>query len=256
MFRADQIFGWAEIGANRLFSGLGSSATMFLKLTSCSLGLILVQRTTHRSQRHSINEDSFGGITRFLHARVSTSDQTAAHQLSARKSSLSEGATGTALASRKTRVEEKKHRMKVGEIMTRDVCLASPSQTLREAAAEMEKCDIGALPVSDNDRLVGMITDRDIAVRGISHGLGPEAPVRDVMSAEVKYCFEEDDIDNLAENMASEQIRRLPVLNDKKRLVGIISLGDLATSRDGRATGVALSGISQHGGHHCQSAAG
>ena len=145
--------------------------------------------------------------------------------------------------------------MKVSD-MTRDVCLASPSQTLREAAAEMEKCDIGALPVSDNDRLVGMITDRDIAVRGISHGLGPEAPVRDVMSAEVKYCFEEDDIDNLAENMASEQIRRLPVLNGKKRLVGIISLGDLATSRDGRATGVALSGISRHGGHHCQSAAG
>ena len=110
--------------------------------------------------------------------------------------------------------------MKVSELMTRHVCLASPSQTLREAAAEMEKCDIGALPVSDNDRLVGMITDRDIAVRGISHGLGPEAPVRDVMSAEVKYCFEEDDIDNLAENMASEQIRRLRVLNGKKRLVG------------------------------------
>ena len=120
----------------------------------------------------------------------------------------------------------------------------------------MEKRDIGVLPVGDNNRLVGMITDRDIAVRGISHGLGPEAHIRDVMSAEVKYCFEDDDINDLAQNMASEQIRRLPVLNDKKRLVGIISLGDLATSRDGRATGVALSGISQHGGHHCQSAAG
>ena len=146
--------------------------------------------------------------------------------------------------------------MKVSEIMTRDICLASPSQTLRETAAEMEKRDIGVLPVGDNDRLVGMITDRDIAVRGISHGLGPEAPVRDVMSAEVKYCFEDDDIDDLAQNMASEQIRRLPVFNDEKRLVGIISLGDLATCRGGRATGVALSGISQHGGHHCQSAAG
>jgi CBS domain-containing protein len=146
--------------------------------------------------------------------------------------------------------------MKVSEIMTRDVCLASPSQMLREAAAEMEKHDIGVLPVGENDRLVGMITDRDIAVRGISHGLGPEATIRDVMSAEVKYCFEGDDIDALAQNMASERIRRLPVLNDKKRLVGIISLGDLATSQDGRTTGVALSGISQHGGRHCQSAAG
>jgi CBS-domain-containing membrane protein len=76
------------------------------------------------------------------------------------------------------------------------------------------------------------------------------------MSAEVKYCLEDDDIDDLAQNMASEQIRRLPVFNDEKRLVGIISLGDLATCRGGRATGVALSGISQHGGHHCQSAAG
>jgi CBS domain-containing protein len=145
--------------------------------------------------------------------------------------------------------------MKVNEIMTRDVCLVSPGQSLREVAAEMEKHDVGVMPVGDNDRLVGMITDRDIAIRGISHGLGPDARVRDVMSAEVKYCFEDDAIDDLAQNMASEQIRRLPVLNNKKRLVGIISLGDLATSRDGHATGVALSGISQQGGHHCHTSA-
>jgi CBS domain-containing protein len=145
--------------------------------------------------------------------------------------------------------------MKVSEIMTRDVCIASPGQKLREVAAEMEKHDIGVLPVGDNDRLVGMITDRDIAIRGICHGLGPEARVRDVMSAEVRYCFEDDEIDDLAQNMAQEQIRRLPVLNDKRRLVGIVSLCDLATSKDGRATGVALSGISQVGGHHCQSSA-
>jgi CBS domain-containing protein len=146
--------------------------------------------------------------------------------------------------------------MKVSEIMTRDVCLASPQQSLREVAAEMAKHDVGVLPVGEKDRLVGMITDRDIAIRGISRGLGPDTPVREVMSAEVKYCFEDDAVDDLARNMASEQIRRLPVLNDKKRLVGIISLGDLATSLDGRPTGVALSGISQHGGHHCQRATG
>ena len=149
--------------------------------------------------------------------------------------------------------------MKVSEIMTRDVYLASPGQKLREVAAEMKKRNIGVLPVSDNDRLVGMITDRDIAVRGISEGLGPEAPVRDVMSAEVKYCFEDDEIGDLAQNMADGQIRRLPVLNDKKRLVGIVSLRDLVTNRDGRARGVAdqpshhahlakaLSGISKAG---------
>ena len=87
--------------------------------------------------------------------------------------------------------------MKVSEIMTRDIFLARPGQKLREVAAEMEKHDIGVLPVGENDRLVGMITDRDIAVRGISHGLGPEAPIRDVMSAEVKYCFEDDNINDL-----------------------------------------------------------
>jgi CBS domain-containing protein len=144
--------------------------------------------------------------------------------------------------------------MKVGDIMTRDVHLASPSQKLREAAAEMEKYDIGALPVGDNDRLVGMITDRDIAVRGISHGLGPDAPVRDVMSSEVRYCFEDEDIEDLVQNMADEQIRRLPVLNSTKRLVGIISLGDVAVCQEGHGSELALSGISQSGGHHCQSA--
>jgi CBS domain-containing protein len=144
--------------------------------------------------------------------------------------------------------------MKVSDIMTRDVHLASPSQKLREAAAEMEKCDIGVLPVGENDRLVGMITDRDIAVRGVSHGLGPDASVRDVMTKDVRYCFEGDDIDEIAQNMADEQIRRLPVLNGDKRLVGIVSLGDLAVSQEVHAGEVALSGICQSGGHHCQSA--
>jgi len=122
--------------------------------------------------------------------------------------------------------------MKVGEIMTRDVSLASLGHKLRDVAAEMKKRDIGVLPVVDKDRLVGMITDRDIAVRGISQGHGPEASVGDVMSTEVKYCFESDEIGDLAQTMADEQIRRLPVLNEKKRLVGIVSLGDLATGRD------------------------
>ncbi len=144
--------------------------------------------------------------------------------------------------------------MKVSDLMTREVHLASPSQKLREVAAEMEKRDIGVLPVGENDRLVGMITDRDIAVRGVSHGLGPDASVRDVMSKNVRYCFDGDDLEEIAQNMADEQIRRLPVLNDDKRLVGIISLADIAVSQEVQAGGVALSGISQSGGRHCQSA--
>jgi CBS domain-containing protein len=93
--------------------------------------------------------------------------------------------------------------MKVSDIMTRDVHLASPSQRLRDVAAEMEKHDIGVLPVGDNDRLVGMITDRDIAVRGISHGLGPDAPVRDVMSSAVRYCFEDENLEDLASSRSA-----------------------------------------------------
>lgn len=142
--------------------------------------------------------------------------------------------------------------MKVSEIMTRDACIAAPGQTLREIAAEMEKRDIGALPVGEHDRLVGMITDRDIAVRGVAHGLGPEAHVRDVMSTEVKYCFEDDEVEALAYNMADQQIRRMPVLSEQKRLVGMVSLGDLATSKEALAPTVALSGISQTGGLHNQ----
>jgi CBS domain-containing protein len=144
--------------------------------------------------------------------------------------------------------------MKVSDLMTRDVHLASPSQKLREVAAEMEKCDIGVLPVGENDRLVGIITDRDIAVRGVSHGLGPDASVRDVMSKDIRYCFDSDDLEEIAQQMADEQIRRLPVLNDDKRLVGIISLADIAVSQEVQTGGVALSGISQSGGRHCQSA--
>jgi CBS domain-containing protein len=114
--------------------------------------------------------------------------------------------------------------------------------------------DVGALPVGDNDRLVGMITDRDIAVRGVASGKAPSTRVEEVMSREVRYCFEDEDTAHVARNMGHEQIRRLPVVDRNKRLVGILSLADLATSaKTGQAT-AALSGISQAGGSHSQSA--
>ena len=118
--------------------------------------------------------------------------------------------------------------MKVREAMTRDVRLVRPDQTIREAAHLMAELDIGALPVEKDDRLVGMITDRDIAVRAVAEGRGPDTPVRDVMSAEVKYCYEDQTIDEVTRNMGEQRIRRLPVLTREKRLVGILSLGDLA----------------------------
>ncbi len=106
--------------------------------------------------------------------------------------------------------------MQVRDAMSDDVQIASPNQSIREAAILMAKIDVGVLPVGDNDRLVGMITDRDIAVRAIALGKGPDTKVRDVMSEEVKYCFEEDDVDEVAQNMADIKVRRLPVLNKRQ----------------------------------------
>jgi CBS domain-containing protein len=143
--------------------------------------------------------------------------------------------------------------MRVSEAMSSDVNIASPEQSIREAARVMAKIDAGALPVGENDRLVGMITDRDIAIRAIGAGKGPDTPIREIMSAEVKYCFEDDDIDEVAHNMADLKLRRLPVLNAKKRLVGIISLADMALAEGPEPVGQAICGISEPGGEHSQS---
>jgi CBS domain-containing protein len=142
--------------------------------------------------------------------------------------------------------------MKVSEAMTRDVRVASPEETVQKAAQTMADLDAGILPVGEEDHLIGMITDRDIAIRGIAKGKGPDAKVRDVMTAEVKYCFDDQEIEEVTRNMADIQVRRLPVLNRDKRLVGILSLGDIAISRDSKDAGEALQGISRHGGEHTQ----
>jgi CBS domain-containing protein len=145
--------------------------------------------------------------------------------------------------------------MKISECMTREVQLANPDMTLREAARCMADCDAGVLPVGENDRLVGMLTDRDIAIRGVARGFGPEAKVGEAMTREVRWCFEDDDADEVLSTMADEQIRRMPVLSREKRMVGIISLGDLAKEHhESRATGAALSDISRPCGQHSQSA--
>jgi CBS domain-containing protein len=146
--------------------------------------------------------------------------------------------------------------MKIRDAMSDDVRIVNPSQTIRDAAALMARIDAGSLPVGENDRLVGMITDRDIAVRAVAQGKGPNTPVREVMSEDVKYCFEEDDVDLVAQNMADLKVRRLPVLNKDKRLIGIVSLGDLALTDGPSNAGEALCGISEPGGAHSQAGDG
>ena len=118
--------------------------------------------------------------------------------------------------------------MKIQELMTADVELVRPDDTLHTAAKMMADLDTGALPVGENDRLVGMITDRDITVRAVAQGRDPDkAVVRDAMSSGIKFCFEDEESETVARKMGQWQVRRLPVLNRDKRLVGIVSLGDL-----------------------------
>jgi CBS domain-containing protein len=142
--------------------------------------------------------------------------------------------------------------MKVSQAMTRDVMLIHPNQSICEAAALMEDCDIGSLPIADSERLVGMITDRDIAVRAVAKGLPPDTPVSQVMSQEVLYCFEDDDVKDVAKNMSEIQVRRLPVVTRAKKLVGILSLGDLARKTEARTAGEAMRGIAQPSEQHSQ----
>ena len=135
--------------------------------------------------------------------------------------------------------------MRVSEAMTRDVRIVRPDQSIREAAGLMADLDAGAIPVGENDRLVGMLTDRDIAVRAVAQGKGPDTPVREAMTSEVKYCFEDEDCAAVAQNMGDLQIRRLPVVNRDKRLVGILSLGDLSALYSSGSAGGALGHISE-----------
>src|SRR5262245_23179520 len=138
--------------------------------------------------------------------------------------------------------------MRVSEAMTREVRIASPGQTIRDVAKMMADLDAGAVPVGENDRLIGMITDRDIAIRAVAAGKGPDTPVREVMSTEVKYVYDDEELDHVAKNMGDIQVRRLPVVNRDKRLVGIVSLGDVAQKEDARKSGAAIAGVSQRGG--------
>jgi CBS domain-containing protein len=134
--------------------------------------------------------------------------------------------------------------------MTRGVKLCTPGQTIREVARTMAEIDAGAMPVGENDRLIGMITDRDIAIRAVAEGKGPDTPVREVMSEHIHYCYDDEELDDVAQNMGDIRVRRLPVVNREKRLVGILSLGDVARTEGGETVGDAVVGVSQPGGSH------
>ena len=135
---------------------------------------------------------------------------------------------------------------KVGEIMTRSVAVVQQDDSLQHAAQKMKTLNIGSLPVCDGDAMVGVVTDRDIAVRGVAAGMIPqEARVSEVMTAEVHWCSESDSVQQAMELMGEAQVRRLAVLDENRKIVGVVSLGDLAT-RQSAHTDATLREISEH----------
>lgn len=140
--------------------------------------------------------------------------------------------------------------MKVSEAMNRGARIIDANDTLRKAAEIMTKEDIGFLPVAENDRLIGMITDRDIVTRCVAQGKDGQSRVRDAMTKDVKYCFMHDDLDAVMENMAEIQVRRLPVVDSDKQLVGVLSLADAARCYSPDTVGIAFSGVVAPGGEH------
>jgi CBS domain-containing protein len=136
--------------------------------------------------------------------------------------------------------------MKLNEIMTKLVETVAPDTPIQEAANRMRSLDVGVLPVFKGDRLVGMLTDRDLTVRAIAEGKDPKTTtVQEAMTADVAYCFEDQDVEEAGRIMKENQIRRLPVLNRDKLLVGIVSLGDLATRADEKRAGETLEKVSE-----------
>jgi CBS domain-containing protein len=136
--------------------------------------------------------------------------------------------------------------MKIQEVMTPDVSYVTPDTPILEIARKMRDGDIGSTPVIENDRLVGMVTDRDIVVRVVAEGIPTQtATARDAMSPGILYCFDDESVDEVLEKMGDQQIRRLPVVNRDKRLVGVVSLGDLSLTGKRKRAGEALQEISQ-----------
>ncbi|WP_235907858.1 CBS domain-containing protein [Siccirubricoccus phaeus] len=147
------------------------------------------------------------------------------------------------LAPLEREVQRRRRKDCVRDVMTTEVKTVTPEDSVQQAAKLMSTEDTGALPVREGDRLVGMVTDRDLALRLVAEGRDPaRTKVREVMSPELRYVFEDESLEHVAENMAEQQIRRLPVMNREKRLVGILSLGDLAAHRGPAAR--ALEGVS------------
>jgi CBS domain-containing protein len=140
----------------------------------------------------------------------------------------------------------------IRDLMTSDIETVGPDSTAKEAASFMLSADTGSIPVCEDDKVVGMITDRDIAVRGVAAGKGPDCSVRELMSKDIVCAHDTDDAQDIANRMSEAQVRRLPVLDQSGKLVGMVSLGDLARQTSGESAHEALEGVSREGGKRQQ----
>ena len=138
------------------------------------------------------------------------------------------------------------------DLMSRDVKVISPDMTIGEAAQKMRDGDFGMMPVDEDDRMIGTISDRDIAIRAVAEGKDAGTKVRDVMTDGIAWAYEDDSVEKAAKIMSERQVRRLPVVNRDKRLVGIVSIGDLAKEARASTAGKAMADITQPGGAHTQ----
>lgn len=142
--------------------------------------------------------------------------------------------------------------MQVRDVMTSQFKTVDPSATVQQAASFMLSADTGSIPVCKENKVVGMITDRDIAVRGIADGKGPDCTVADLMTRDVICARDTEDTMAIAQRMSDSQVRRLPVIDHSDRLVGMVSLGDLSRQTEGSDANVALEGVSRKGNLHQQ----
>ena len=138
--------------------------------------------------------------------------------------------------------------MKVSEVMSTNVEVVRPTDTIQSVARTMADMDVGSVPVCDGQRLQGMVTDRDIAVRGVAQGLSGDTPITQVMTGNLEFIYADDDLDRAADKMADAKIRRLPVVDQNDQLVGIVSLGDLSREHKEKIVGRTLEDISAPGG--------
>lgn len=135
--------------------------------------------------------------------------------------------------------------MKVRDLMTRDVELARPEEPIQSVAQRMARGDFGFMPVCEGKRVIGTVTDRDLAIRAVAGALGPSTPVGEVMTRDITVCHEDEDLESILNKMSGEQIRRLPIVNEARELVGVVSIGDMAAKVKERYAGEALEAISK-----------